>query len=211
MSDATFAGRLAAMMRARDLEFISRSRLGTGLVSRGGRIFVVSYDDFSETEREILTDDALASFLSEGDRDPWGYTASVIGQARDALGSTNQTKIVRGSLDPPLSRARTSALATALLGAALERDGAPSVSVSDFPWFIDTTVWTTKSGVVRASLRRDVQNEARPHEHGWELETPSFTLRFDWTAGDAFAHYTIEGADEAVRDRVVDAVVKATS
>ena len=79
------------------------------------------------------------------------------------------------------------------------------------PFFLHTTTWTTEAGVVRVLVRRDVQTEARPHQHALELETRSFTLRFDWTEGDAFTHYTIEGADEAVRDRVVDAVVKATT
>jgi hypothetical protein len=211
MSDTTFARRLAAMMRGQDFEFVSRSRIGTGLVSRGGRIFVVSYDEFSEDEREILTEEALASFLSGASNDPWGYAASVIAQARDTLASSNQTKIVRGWLAPSLSRARTRPFATALLGVAIVGDGTASVPVSDFPWFIDTTIWTTSNGVVRALLRRYEQNPARPHEHGLEVETPSFTLRFDWTAGDAFTHYTIEGADETVRDRVVDAVVGAAT
>lgn len=211
MSDTTFASRLAAIMRARDLEFISRSRIGTGLVSRGGRIFVVSYDDFSETEREISSEGDLAAFLSGADNDPWGYAASVIAQARDALGSAHQTEIVRGWLKPSLARARTRPFATALLGVVIEGEGTAAVPVADFPWFIDATLWTTERGVVRALVRRDMQNAARPHEHGLELETSSFTLRFDWTAGDAFTHYTIEGADEAVRDRIVDAVVKATT
>lgn len=210
MSDTTFASRVAAMMRARDLEFISRSRIGTGLVSRGGRIFVVSYDECSDDEREILTEEDLASFLSGAYNDPWGYAASVIAQARDAVASAHQTAIVRGWLAPPLPRTRTRPFAAALLGVEIAGDGTAQVPVADFPWFIDATTWTTDAGVVRVLLRRDIQNASRPHEHGLEIESPSFTLRFDWTAGDAFTHYTIEGADEAVRDRIIDAVVKAT-
>jgi hypothetical protein len=201
----TFASRLAAMMRARDFEFVSRSRIGTGLLSRSGRIFVVSYDECSDDEREVTTDADLASFLSGAENDPWGYTASVVAQAREALASANQTKIVRGSLEPPLSRARTRSFATALLGVEIDGDGTASVPVSDFPWFIDTTIWTTTAGVVRTRLRRDEQDAARPHEHAFELETPSFTLRFDWTATDAFTHYALESADDAVRDRVLGA------
>jgi hypothetical protein len=154
MSDTTFASRVAAMMRARDVAFVSRSRIGTGLVSRGGRIFVVSYDECSEEEREILTEEALASFLSGAESDPWGYTASVIAQARDAVASANQTAIARGWLAPPLPRSRTRPFATALLGVEVAGAGTAMVPVADFPWFIE------------------------------------FTLRFDWTAGDAFTHPT---------------------
>lgn len=209
MGETTFASRVAAMMRSRDVELVSRSRIGTGLVSRGGRIFVVSYDECSEEEREILSEEALAAFLASADGDPWGYTASVVAQARDLVASANQTAIVRGWLAPALPRSRTRPFASALLGVEVTGEGTASVPVVDPPWFIDTTTWTTDAGVVRVRLRRDVQNDARPHEHALEVESPSFLLRFDWTAGDTYTHYTIEGADERVRDRIVDAVVKA--